>query len=200
MPKRSDSYMEKRRLQILDAAVDCITQLGWNRTTIDAVAEAAGLSKGAVYVHFESKRAVFFGLLERNFETIEAVGEIDTFEKLRAFVTQDLDTLAKPDSWRIMTGSLEAVLEGVRDPEIRVVLNRANARLTEILTGVIGRIRPDLTPAAVRTMVLTLALLNDGLRSYRATSEGLSKSAMRAVLDQALLPLNPATKKQSLKR
>jgi hypothetical protein len=93
-----------------------------------------------------------------------------------------------------MTGSLEAVLEGVRDPEIRVLLNRANARLTEIMAGVVGRIRPDMSPAAVRTMVLTLALLNDGLRSYRATSEGLSKNAMRAVIDQALLPLNPATK------
>jgi AcrR family transcriptional regulator len=186
--------MEKRRRQILDAAIVCITDAGWNRTTIDAVGEAAGLSKGAVYVHFENKRALFFGLLERNFETIEGLAEIDTFEKLRAFMMSDFDVLARPDSWRIMTGSLEAVLEGVRDPEIRVLLNRANARLTEIMAGVVSRIRPDMPPAAVRTMVLTLALLNDGLRSYRATSEGLSKNAMRAVIDQALLPLNPATK------
>ena len=81
MPKRSDAYMEKRRRQILDAAITCISEQGWNRTTIDSVGAAAGLSKGALYVHFANKRALLVGLLERNIEEIEANASIDSFGK-----------------------------------------------------------------------------------------------------------------------
>jgi len=194
MPKRSDSYMAKRRRQILDAAIVCITETGWNRTTIDAVAAGAGLSKGAVYVHFANKRALFFGLLERNFEDIESAAELDTFEKLRAYLTSDIETLSKPDGWMLTAGSLEAILDGVRDPEIRAMYHRANARLLEIFTGIVNRLRPDLPAAAARTHALVVILTLEGLRSYRTTSEGLTKNAMRAVLDHALLPLNPSLK------
>jgi AcrR family transcriptional regulator len=194
MPKRSDAYMETRRRQIVDAALNCIVTQGWNRTTIEDVCAAAGLSKGAIYVHFANKRALLFGLLERNFEDIEAAASIDTFDKLRAWVTADYETLAGPNSWRIIAGSLEAVVEGVRDPEIRTMFGRAYTRLVEILTEVVGRMRPDLPTATVKTHVLTLILLNDGMRAFRTVSDGLSKPAMRAVIDQALLPLNPANK------
>lgn len=194
MPKRSDSYMEERRRQILDAAIACITESGWNRTTIDGVAAAAGLSKGAVYVHFANKRALFFGLLARNFEDIEKAAELDTYEKLRAYMTSDLEILSKPDAWMLTAGSMEAILDGVRDPEIRAMYHRANARLVEIFTSIVSRLRPDLPPAAARTQALVIILTLEGLRSYRTTSEGLSKNAMRAILDHALQPLNPAVK------
>jgi AcrR family transcriptional regulator len=194
MPKRSDAYMEKRRSQILDAAITCISDQGWNRTTIDSVAAAAGLSKGALYVHFANKRALLVGLLERNIEEIEANASIDSFETLRANLTSGTELLASPRGWSLTAGHLEVVIEGVRDPEIRAMFNRANARLLEIFSGIVARLRPDLSTAAARTQALCLIMVIDGMRSVRATSEGLSKNAFRAVLDQMLLPLNPATK------
>ena len=195
MPKRSDAYMEQRRRQILDATIACISEIGWNRTTIEAVRSAAGLSKGAVYVHFANKRALLVGLLERNIEDLEGIAaRIDSFEALRGYLANDLDVLASARGWLLTAGHQEAVIEGVRDPEIRTMFNRANARIVEIFTGIVSRLRPDLSTAAARTMALSLILVIEGLRAYRTTSEGLSKNAMRAVLDQMLLPLNPAGK------
>jgi AcrR family transcriptional regulator len=194
MPKRSDAYMEQRRRQILDAAIDCISEQGWNRTTIDSVGAAAGLSKGALYVHFANKRALLLGLLERNIEDIEANAAIDSFEALRAHLSSTFDLLASARGWLMTAGHLELVIEGVRDPEIRAMFNRANARIVEIFTGIVARLRPDLSASAARTQALCLILVLDGMRSFRATSEVLSKNALRAVLDQMLLPLNPAIK------
>ena len=56
VPKRSADYMARRRDDILGALFACVRRRGWDRTTMDDVAAEAGLSKGAVYVHFESKR------------------------------------------------------------------------------------------------------------------------------------------------
>lgn len=43
------------RDQILDAAVSCIVDLGYSRTTTMKIAERAGLSRGATLHHFPSK-------------------------------------------------------------------------------------------------------------------------------------------------
>src|ERR1044072_4049169 len=148
MPKRSDSYMEERRRQILEAAIACINDQGWNRTTVDDVAKSAGLSKGAVYIHFANKRALLVGLLERNVELIEARAAIDSFEALRADTMEGLEILDGERGWLLCVGQLEAQVEGGRDPEIRALLNRASDRLVEVFTTIVRRLRPDMPPAA----------------------------------------------------
>src|ERR1044072_3071723 len=131
MPKRSDSYMEERRRQILEAAIACTNDQGWNRTTVDDVARPAGLSKGAVYIHFANKRALLVGLLASNIEMIEANEAIDSFEAFRAFLMDGLDVLDGKHGWLLCVGQLEAQVEGVRDPEIKAMMNRAADRLVE---------------------------------------------------------------------
>ncbi len=50
---------QRRRERILDVATELFLQHGYKRTTVDDIAVAAGISKGSVYLHFESKEAVF---------------------------------------------------------------------------------------------------------------------------------------------
>lgn len=56
---------EDREERILDAAVKLITHYGYDKTTIEEIAREAGISKGAVYLHFESKEALFEALFSR---------------------------------------------------------------------------------------------------------------------------------------
>jgi AcrR family transcriptional regulator len=44
-----------RRRQILDAALECFTKLGYTKTTMADIRQAAGASTGSVYHHFSSK-------------------------------------------------------------------------------------------------------------------------------------------------
>lgn len=55
---------DARRGHILDAARECFARKGYHQSTIDDIAEQAGLSKGAVYWHFSSKRDLFLALLD----------------------------------------------------------------------------------------------------------------------------------------
>ncbi|MPY77115.1 MAG: TetR family transcriptional regulator [Actinophytocola sp.] len=52
-PQQDRSRQTRRRL--LDAAVACLTELGWTRTTVVVVAERAGVSRGAAQHHFPTR-------------------------------------------------------------------------------------------------------------------------------------------------
>lgn len=64
---------EERRSQILDATLTCFLDDGFHASTVERIAKVAGLSKGAVYFHFESKRALLFALVDAEFARAEAV-------------------------------------------------------------------------------------------------------------------------------
>jgi TetR/AcrR family transcriptional repressor of bet genes len=53
--KRRTAPKEVRRLQLIEATVDCIAERGISGTTMAAVTGRAGLSMGIVSLHFESK-------------------------------------------------------------------------------------------------------------------------------------------------
>jgi AcrR family transcriptional regulator len=59
---------EKRKAQILDAALKCFMAKGYNKTTIDDIAHKAKLSKGTVYWYFKDKQDVFISFYSRELE------------------------------------------------------------------------------------------------------------------------------------
>jgi AcrR family transcriptional regulator len=58
---------ERSRQQILDAALKLFSHRGYGATSVQEIAEAAGLSKGNVYHHFPEKEMIFRALLDRYF-------------------------------------------------------------------------------------------------------------------------------------
>ncbi|MBV9231215.1 MAG: TetR/AcrR family transcriptional regulator [Chloroflexi bacterium] len=65
MPKTSAAAKEARRTQILDAAVRCFARTGYYATTIEDVVRETGLSRGALYLYFPSKEALYLAISER---------------------------------------------------------------------------------------------------------------------------------------
>jgi TetR/AcrR family acrAB operon transcriptional repressor len=59
------SENEIREQRILDVAADLIIHYGYDKTTISDIANAARVSKGTIYLHFESKDELFEALLFR---------------------------------------------------------------------------------------------------------------------------------------
>lgn len=61
---RPDDLVE-RAGRLLDAAAELLLRNGYDRTTIDDVAKAAGVAKGTVYRHWRSREQMFLALLHR---------------------------------------------------------------------------------------------------------------------------------------
>lgn len=58
------------RTKILESAEKTFAKYGYEGTTLDQVAENAGLTKGAVYWHFSSKSDLFLALTERSLKKL----------------------------------------------------------------------------------------------------------------------------------
>jgi AcrR family transcriptional regulator len=156
------------RERLLEAAAKVFAERGYQAASVDEIAAAAGLSKGAVYWNFSSKDELFHALLEERIDRqIEETAEI-----LRS---APIDRPIDPDvvnRWEDMLGrerelmllSHEHWARAVRDPELRARYAERQARLRDVLAdGLRARVRRTgaprfSTPAAdVATAYLALA-------------------------------------------
>lgn len=53
--KGRTSKADATRRQLLDAAIEVISERGYADTTVERIVEVAGVSKGVAYYHFSSK-------------------------------------------------------------------------------------------------------------------------------------------------
>lgn len=63
--KDRDAFVESRQQEILEAALKLFARNGTDATSMDAIAQEVGLTKGTLYLYFESKQAIFEELVGR---------------------------------------------------------------------------------------------------------------------------------------
>jgi len=64
--QRKEHIAERRRRQILDAALAVFSQKSYGEATIPDIAREAGVAVGTIYNYFESKRALLVALIARH--------------------------------------------------------------------------------------------------------------------------------------
>lgn len=74
----------RTRQQILEAAVECFEELGYDETTTAEIARRAGIAVGTFYGYFKDKRSILLELLE------------GTVKEIADYVIRSLD----PEVWR----------------------------------------------------------------------------------------------------
>lgn len=128
--------LKERRSRIVDAALSCFLEFGYNQTGIRQIAKTAGISLGNLYNHFRSKEDVLaeIAVLEQQ--------ELLPYQEMLADHDEPMSTLmlftvgyaAEAATPEYVLLSLEIAGEAVRSPQI-AKLFRAN-RL--ILTNELG--------------------------------------------------------------
>jgi AcrR family transcriptional regulator len=117
---------------LLNAAEQVFARVGYEKAQVDAVAESAGFSKGALYAHFKSKEELFLALYEKKQASYLAKlrHALETAptreEKIAAFRSFYID-LPKDKDWALI--GLEVKLLARRQPEISEKLHRIDERV-----------------------------------------------------------------------
>jgi len=65
-----EKITNEKRTEILHAAVDLISERGFERTTVDEIASRANVGKGTIYLYFENKEKIFIAILEDGIQAI----------------------------------------------------------------------------------------------------------------------------------
>jgi AcrR family transcriptional regulator len=131
MPKVSEAHRTARRDEIIAAALRCFAVKGYRRTSMADIIDEAGLSAGAIYGHFGSKKELFAAVAGRVLDARSA--ELD---ERRAH--------GEP----LTPGQVIAtLLDGMRREPFSGVLVQlwaeaaVDAEIREAVIGVLGRIR-----------------------------------------------------------
>jgi TetR/AcrR family transcriptional repressor of mexJK operon len=85
-PRRRRGRPSLSNEELLDNSLDIFLEKGFERTTIDAITEAAGVAKRTVYLRYGDKKALFKAALQRAIE--EWIIPVD---RLRAAETEDIE-------------------------------------------------------------------------------------------------------------
>jgi TetR/AcrR family transcriptional regulator, acrAB operon repressor len=72
MARRTKEEAAATRDSILDAAEQLFSEQGVSRTTLQHIATAAGVTRGAIYWHFDDKVALFDAMMERVIMPLES--------------------------------------------------------------------------------------------------------------------------------
>jgi Bacterial regulatory proteins, tetR family. len=59
---------EKRRMEIIQAAMRVFSKNGFERTKMEAIAAEAGIGKGTIYEYFSSKKQLFEEMIDLNLD------------------------------------------------------------------------------------------------------------------------------------
>lgn len=116
MPKvaasERDAFYENRRAELAEVALRLWAERGFEATSVAAIAEAAGVSKGSVYLYFPSKQALLeevlrrYSLLPSIQSLVENIAGASFEDAVHAFVRH---------AWRHLSEHRDLVLLALRE-------------------------------------------------------------------------------------
>jgi AcrR family transcriptional regulator len=147
------------RAKLLAAGEESFARMGIRRTTVEELARAAGISKGAFYNFFDTKESLFLALLEDH--EIRAHAEVEA--AVRADPHRGLDTL------------IDTAMQATRrNPLLPVAMSQDGLRL---LHGMTEAQREAFVQRDVRLVERTLELLHQA-----GVHVGVSSTVLVALL------------------
>ena len=189
-PLTPERRRQQTREHLLAAAAQVFAERGFHGATLDAVAAAAGFSKGAVYSNFKNKEDLFLALLEASYSTemqslratLEA-SEVPPEARLADFLPVVLGGAGHglmPEDWAVLY--MEFALFAMRHPV-------AQRKLVEFDNAAIAEVAELITQERVRWGLEELESAESIARITQALFRGVS--LMRALdpdaVDEAFL-------------
>jgi AcrR family transcriptional regulator len=161
---------QARPQEILDAALACFAEKGFAASRMDDIAERAGVTKGTIYLYFESKEAVFKALVRESIgaqisQVIESIRayEGSSRDLLRNAVTMIAHFAATSD--RVVLPKI-IVAEAGNFPELArfyrdEIIDKGLGAMTSVIArGVARREFRDVNPDHVARMMIAPILLS----------------------------------------
>jgi len=188
---------EENRRGVLDAARGQFIAKGFHGASLDAIAEAAGFSKGVVYSQFGSKNELFFALLEERIEqrqqhNRQLAASLSGPEGLEAMARDAIGLSAENLAWQALL--LEFRAHAARDAALNdrygALHRRTIAHVSEVLAGICerGGSPPPLPPATLATLFLAIGT---GLSAELMADPRLDVRALASRAAQALSAFVP---------
>jgi TetR/AcrR family acrAB operon transcriptional repressor len=171
MARKTKEETERTYHALLDAATELFISQGVAKTTLNEIACAAGMTRGAVYWHFANKDAVIKALWERNAEEVhrrflDALSHLDPDDPVAHFrrIVKDI-LLAAADDPKL-SQALRIIMHCIEFTEEETELQRfLFAQRNEITLALEGAVA-TLAEQGVLRVSLQVEMVSHALWSY----------------------------------
>ena len=185
MARSNRERTEATRLALIVAARRLFVEKGYAETATPDIVAEAGVTRGALYHHFEDKRALFRAVLEREAEAVAADIEAASLpsgsppEALLAGASAYFDAMAEPGRTRLLLLEAPAVIgfEGAG------AIDKENAEGT-LRRGLADLLGPDSGAARLQALTDLLSAAFD--RAAIAIEAGAERAAYEAAIADLL--------------
>ncbi len=198
MAKGSD-----RRTHFLKSAAQVFLELGYDATSMNLIAERAGVTKPGLYYHFESKADLLFSIMSYAMDVIEkhtmeaTVGESDSEARLRRIVHNHARTITEEEGGAFTILVIDEA-NALRAEDFRIINHRKRAYFG-VIRGLLedldrqGRLRDTDTTVAAFSLLGTVMWITkwyrpDGALKGEDVARQVAELALASVLREAPLP------------
>ncbi len=131
MARTQEERKADTRARLLAAAADLFASHGVDAVSVDAVAEAADRTSGAVYAHFGSKQGLLLALLDsmKDSSLVLLLAEVAVSRSPEDQLRAVWEHASGAEGWDLLQHELW--LRAARDPEVAGVLRARSSRATE---------------------------------------------------------------------
>lgn len=196
MGRRSNT--DTRRAQIVAGLMQVIASMGYEKASIQAIAQAAGLTPGLIHYHFKSKQAILLQLVQELAKRVQQRYErlcppnASPQQRLQAFIDARLATGAgaQPEAvnaW-VMVG-----VEAARQAEVREVYQQIIQDQITQLANLLGAALPDMPESDIKALATTLIATIEGLFQLSAAAsevmpKGFAAATVNNLVQRLCLP------------
>lgn len=193
MPRASATDAAETARRVLEAAREVFAADGFAAASVDDIARRAGVTRGAVYHHYDGKPGLFRAVAEALQAEVaarvvaEAERKADAAGQLRAGSHAFLDAITDDRAARVLLIDAPAVLGWTRWRELDAA---ASGRELREAVEALGTVRPELVDAL--TQQLSGAMNEAALWLADAGDDATAREAAHAALDLILDAVAPA--------
>jgi AcrR family transcriptional regulator len=198
---------EARPAELMAAALELFVERGFAATRLDDVAARAGVTKGTLYLYFDSKEALFKAVVETSMVPLidEALRELAGYKGSMADLLQEMMTRWWRDLGATPLGGIPKLIvaESGNFPEVaafyhEAVIQRGERLIKGILAAGVerGEFRPLDVESTYHVVIAPVLMLMIWTHSFAACGQGIDPDRyLAAHLDLLLNGLRNPTEK-----
>jgi len=164
-PKVTSQHKQEVRGRIIQSAIECFSNNGFDRTRMDEISLLADLSKGTLYNYFDNKEDLFNAICEDSLDLLKI--QLDhLFTKSRddlisnaELFYENFQKIQKEGSTKVF---FEALSESTRNPKLKIILFKHRLKIYKVVENYLqiqsdkGFIKSDINLTYVASGMVSL--------------------------------------------
>ena len=168
---RTEEAKEERRTAILKAALSEFYEKGLVGSRLDDIAQAAGISKGTLYLYFDSKEDLFRGLIDH--QTASSRDRMETVVGMAPSLEEALSGFAKLAPMLLQSTQMPAMFKilisesrtfpGIIKDHREQIIDKIYALFTKVLTDAQARGEIEIDDPSIAARLVIAPVIYSGI-------------------------------------